>query len=204
MRSRRTRSGASASITEVSSLPAWISRRRSILQRADHRAQVQRAEIEAEVAAQFTPERLQNAAVAAVPVDDQKIARRQRAGEFAGEIAQERRHAADRQRQRPRRQSCSRDRPTDIDGSRQRSSFFPPALDDAPGERLGQHGVGVERQMRAVLLHRSHRQAQDGARAERVPTSWNVSSPIVRPAVGPAMAYPLIMRIRTPSLRMKW
>ena len=49
---------------------------------------MQRAEIEAEVAAQFAPERLQNAAVAAVTVDDQEIARRQRAGDLAAEIAQ--------------------------------------------------------------------------------------------------------------------
>ena len=69
-------------------MPAWISGSRSVLHRAHHRAQVQRAEIEAEVAAQFAPERLQDAAVAAVTVDDQKIARRQRAGDLAAEIAQ--------------------------------------------------------------------------------------------------------------------
>jgi len=44
---------------------------------------MQRADIEAEVAAKFIADRLQNAAVAAVTVDDQEIARRQRTGDLA-------------------------------------------------------------------------------------------------------------------------
>ena len=83
---------------------------------------MQRAEIEAEVAAQLTPERLQNAAVAAVTVDDQEIARRQRAGDLAAEIAQIARSCRLTESDSvPAAQSCSRDSPTGIDGSRQRS-----------------------------------------------------------------------------------
>ena len=79
----------------------------------------------------LAPERLQDAAIAAVAVDDQEIARRQRAGDLAAEIAQICRHAGDRERQRARRPVVlarqpdrNRRQPPEIVG-------LAPALDDA-------------------------------------------------------------------------
>ena len=189
MRSRRTRSGASASITEVSSLPAWISGTAASVHRADHRAQMQRAEIEAEVAAQFTAERLQNAAVAAVTVDDQEIARRQRAGDLAA-------------RDRAEPPSCRRPTATaSPPPSRARATVRPKstaaARDRRPRPSARRCGrVNASASTVSVLSGRCGpccsiepigRHRIELARSA-VPTSWNVRSPIVRLVVGPAMA----------------
>ena len=77
MRSFRTSSGASASIAEVSSLAGMDFRHGSACHRADQGAEMQRRDIQSEIAAQFAAERFENAAVAAMAVDDQQIARRQ-------------------------------------------------------------------------------------------------------------------------------
>ena len=41
-----------------------------------------------------------------------------------------------------------------------------PTLDDPPCERFGQHRIGIQRQMRTVLLRRSHRHAKDRGRVQ--------------------------------------
>ena len=89
--------------------------------RAHHRAKMQRPHIEAKIAAELASERLQEAAVAAVTVDDQQI----RAGSARTISRQRSRSTAVRPLTEsdnvPAAQSCSRDNPTANDGSRQRS-----------------------------------------------------------------------------------
>ena len=61
------------------------------------------AGIEREIAAQLVDEVVQHAAVAAVTIDDREIARRQRAHDVAGKIAQQRNEIMDASGERARR-----------------------------------------------------------------------------------------------------
>src|SRR5450830_165504 len=129
---------------------------------------MQDADIEAKVGAQILRQGFQDPPVAAVTVDDDEIARRQRAGDLASEIAHESRHALDRQRHgagRPfmlaRKAYRQRWKLPKIQG-------LAPAGDDAVGKFLGQHDIGIERQVRAMLLDRTDRQAKYRALAENL------------------------------------
>ena len=100
---RRTRSGASASITEVSPFAAVdieTSRVRLGLRQIER---VDDAGIEPAIAAQLADQILQDAAIAAVPVDDQEIARRQRADDLVARCPRQADEALERQAQRARR-----------------------------------------------------------------------------------------------------
>ena len=61
--------------------------------------------------------------------------------------------------QRAGAQSCSRERPIGTAGSCQRSNSSPQRATIARVEAFGHHDIGVERQMRTVLLDRAERQA---------------------------------------------
>ena len=129
---------------------------------------MQHADIEREVGAQILRQRFQDAAIAAMAVDDGEVARRQAARDRASEVAQQRAHAGKRQRQRAGRPFVLA---READGERRQLPTIvglAEARDDAAGVFLGQHGVGVERQMRAVLLDRADRQAEDRAFAQQL------------------------------------
>src|ERR1019366_10338421 len=133
---------------------------------------VQNADIEAKVRAQILRQGFQDPPVAAVTVDDGEIARRQRAGDLASQITHECRHALDRQRHsagRPFMLACK--------AYRQRWKLpkiqgLAPAGDDAAAKFLGQHNIGIERQMGAMLLDRTDRQAKYRALAENLRDFW--------------------------------
>ena len=98
IRSRRTGSGASASITEVSPLPPWTS---TTAGSAPARSKgCSTHGIQSEIAAQLMQQVFEDAAVAAMAVDDREIARRQRAHDRRREIAHIGRKALDRQAER--------------------------------------------------------------------------------------------------------
>jgi hypothetical protein len=120
---------------------------------------VNRAGIEPEIARELVQQVLQHAAIAAVAVEDQKIARRQRAHERTGKLAQMRDKACDRKRERA-------GGPVMLAREANRNSRQLPEVEllaetrhDLAREPFRHHDIGVERQMRAVLLDRAEWQA---------------------------------------------
>jgi hypothetical protein len=83
-----------------------------------------------------------------------------------------------------------------------------PARDDAAGQLLGDDHVGIERQVRPVLLDCAERQAED-RRLLQTPGDLGKGEASDRSREGrarhdpPRRNQPLIMRMRTRSLRRK-
>ena len=118
--------------------------------------------VEAEISRPFVQQIVQDPAVAAVAVDDRQIARRQRAHDGRAPCrASAVDKARDRKRQRARAQSCSRDSPIEMPGSCQRSNSSPQRSTILRVSAFGHDHIGVERQMRPVLLDRAERPAED-------------------------------------------
>jgi len=120
-----------------------------------------RAGIKLEIAGQLVHEVLQHPAVTAVTIDDDEIACRQRAHDFSPNVAQQGDKVLERERERAGRPIVLAREPER--DARQLPHVEPvaPARDDAARERFGDNDVGVERQMRAVLLDRPERQAEN-------------------------------------------
>jgi hypothetical protein len=119
------------------------------------------AGIKREITRELMKEIVQDAAIAAVPVDDHEVARRQRAHDIARQIADERDEIRDAERERARRPVVLA-RQAHGDGRQlPQIELVAPARDDAARELLGHDHVGVEREMRAVLLDGADRQTED-------------------------------------------
>ena len=125
------------------------------------------AGIEREIAAQLVHEIVQHAAISAMTIDDDEVARRQRRTILpAISWSSTAKFSTDRQSV-PGAQSCSRERP--IEQRRQLPQIEPlaPARDKRARELFRDDHVGIERQMRAMLLDRA-RSAGRGWRLARV------------------------------------
>ena len=158
---RRTRSGASASITEVSLLPPWTSRPAASGSAFDRSNGWMTQALSRAIAAQLADQILQDAAIAAVPIDDQEIARRQRADDLVRDVLDQPDEAFERQAHGARRPIVLA-REAKGDGRKlPQVEVVTPTRDDPARELLGDDPVGIERQMRPVLLDRADRQAED-------------------------------------------
>ena len=124
------------------------------------------AGIEPEVTVELVQQVLQNPAIAAMAVDDGKIARRQGAHHVARQIAQQGHESLDRERERAGRPVMLARQPDRHARQLPQVEVLAPARHDATREPFGHHHVGVERQMRPVLLDRSERQAEHGGLGE--------------------------------------
>jgi hypothetical protein len=141
-------------------------------------------------------------------IDDDEVAGRQRTHDVAGKLAQQGNEVLNAQGERSRRPVMLA-READGDGRKlPEIELIAPARNDAARELFRDDDVGIERQMRAVLLDRPDRQAEDRGCAQTLrylgrgelsdrPDRWRAYHD------ARDRNQPVSMRMRTRSLRTK-
>jgi hypothetical protein len=137
--------------------------------RADQRAEMQRTDVQTEIAGEFIADRLEDAAVAAVAVDDQQIARRREARDLGRRVAQQRCHRGNGPRHGAGRPGVFARQADRYGRQLPQIERRAPARDDAFRHRNRDHGVRLQRQVRSVLLGRAERQTERRGRLKAFP-----------------------------------